>query len=137
MAISIAEAAQRLVEAGLAMAGRYERGTTGVGGKWFSAASKAEDNFKVGMSAALARGAFGKGIQEAGASSYDEGVRSKGVMNWPTGMQAAGPKYQRKIQKFSGLWGAALPTPRGARGSANNLKRMSENVDRFMKTAGK
>jgi len=135
--ITAEEAATRLEEAGLSMSGRYQRGTEGAGSKWLSGASKAEDNYKEGITKSLARGSFAKGIQEAGASAYDEGVRTKGVHNWPTGMQSAGPKYARKVAKYTSLWGAALPTSRGSRGSVQNMKRMQENVERFLRTAGK
>lgn len=134
--ISLEEAARRLESAGTNFADRYEAGTRGKGGAWFSQASSAGKNFEAGIRRAITENKFEKGVREAGAESYEAGVRNKGVTNWPTGMSVAGEKYQRKTEKFSRLWGAALPTPRGARRSPNNLKRMAENVDRFIKAAG-
>lgn len=135
--VSVEEAANRLEEAGINFADRYAKGVEGAGGKWHSAASKAGKNYEVGVTQAMQRDAFQKGIQEAGASAYDEGVRTKGVTNWPTGMQVAGAKYARKIQKFATLWDAPLATPKGARRSPQNIKRMQENAERFIRVAGK
>lgn len=134
--ISVQEAADRLADAGLRLRDRYERGTAGKGGRWVGAAAVASKNFKDGMSEFLAKGDLGKAMQEAGGGAYDEGVRNKGVLNWPTGMAAGAAKYTRKVGKFAALWNQPLPTPKGAKRSPNNIKRISENIDRFQKARG-
>ena len=52
--ISPQEAAQRLTEAGLRLSDRYQRGTQGKGGKWFSGASGAEENYNQGVQQGIA-----------------------------------------------------------------------------------
>src|SRR3990167_1321858 len=128
MSVSPQEAAKRLADAGFNFGDRYRAGATGKGSKWQQGASSASENYKAGISKALSENRFEKGVSDAGASSYDEGERSKGANNWGPGMQAGQSKYLRKIQPFSGLWDTSLPTPRGARGSAANFSRMSENA---------
>ncbi len=132
--ISIQEAAQRLENAGFNFADRYQKGTQGKGGDWFEGASNAQPNWEAGVSRAAAEDRFSKGVRAAGANAYDEGIRIKGVANWPTGMGTAGTKYIRKTQPYQLLWDAALPTPRGAKRSPANVKRMQENVERFQRT---
>lgn len=134
--ITAQEAAARLESAGFANAARYTKGVQGKGGAWFSGASKAGANYQQGVQAAIAADKFGKGVRDAGAAAYDSGVQQKGSQNWPTGMQQAGDKYQRKIAKFVPLWDQALPTPGGAKRSPANVKRMQENMDRFVRTSG-
>ena len=134
--ISLQEASKRLTEAGFAFSQRYQRGTQGKGGKWVSGASAAEKNFEDGMNRALRDKSWKKGINSAGAGAYDTGVQTKGVANWPTGMSLAGPKYERKTGKFASLWTQPLSTPRGARNSPQNRKRMEENVARFERAKG-
>jgi hypothetical protein len=112
-------------------------GTQGKGAAWEQSKARAKTNFQPAMQEALAKGSYGTGLDKASGSDYDNGVRNKGRANWSVGMQAAETKYLKKIQPFTQLWGAALPTAGGARGSANNLKRMTENVERFRKAAGK
>lgn len=129
--ISPQEAARRLSSAGFNFADRYQAGVEGKGSEWQRGASAASGNYTAGIQRALAENAFEKGVSRAGASRYDDGVRTKGINNWPTGMQLAEDRYIEGIQPFQGLWDAALPTARGPKGSPANLKRMTENVQRF------
>ena len=115
---------------------RYRRGASGKGGKWQTGAGAAEQNFQEGIQRALATKAFSKGVSEAGASAYDQGVANKGVNNWGTGLQVSGDKYARKTGKYAALWNQPLATPRGAKRSASNLKRMTDNVARFIAAKG-
>ena len=134
--ITVQEAAQRLAEAGVRLSDRYQRGASGKGGRWQSAAAGAETNYQQGVTEAIAKKSFSKGVSDAGAAAYDQGVSGKGVLNWPTGMQVAGDKYARKTQKFAGLWNQPLATPRGSRRSPANRKRIDENIDRFVRAKG-
>ena len=136
MAVTLQEAQTRLEEAGLRLGDRYARGASGKGQKWASGAAAAEANYTEGVQRSIAQKRFSKGVSEAGPTSYDEGVRNKGAQNWPTGMQQAGPKYARKTAKFSQLWAQPLATPRAARRSPQNSKRILENIERFSKAAG-
>lgn len=134
--ITLAEAAQRLTEAGTRLSDRYGRGTQGKGQRWASGAAGSEANWAAGVQDAIGKKSFSRGVSDAGAGSYEAGVSRKGVLNWPTGMQMAGDEYTRKTQKFAALWNQPLPTPRGTRRSAANKQRMAQNVDRFEKAKG-
>lgn len=129
--ISPQEAADRLTEAGLRLTDRYSRGTQGKGQKWASGAAASEGNYEAGVQAAISAKRFGKGISAAGGAAYDEGVRNKGTNNWGSGLQMSGSKYIKKIQPYVALWSASLPTPRGAKGSPQNEKRVLDNIKRF------
>jgi hypothetical protein len=133
MSVSAQEAARRLREAGTMRSDRYAMGTEGKGSKWESSKGRAKSNFQPAMQAALSSGAYDKGLDRASASDYDSGVRNKGRANWSVGMQSAEAKYTKNISPFVSLWSAPLPTAGGPRGSAQNIKRMTENVERFRK----
>lgn len=134
--ITVQEAAQRLAEAGIRLSDRYQRGASGKGGRWQSATAAAEGNYQQGVTEAIGKKTFSKGVAEAGASAYDQGVSTKGVLNWPTGMQLSGDKYARKVGKFAALWNQPLATPHGSRRSPANRKRIDENIDRFVRAKG-
>ena len=134
--ISASEAAARLTQSGFNTQDRYQKGVSGKGSVWASRTGASEANWQAGVQEAISKKKFARGVSEAGASGYEQGVTSKGVANWPTGMQQAGDKYQKKIAKFQPLWDQSLPTPRGARRSPNNMKRIQDNMDRFVRTAG-
>lgn len=135
MAITVTEAARRLAESGTVAGRRYQDGVRGKGSDWQAGAAAGEDNFVAGIQRAISEGSFGKGVAEAGAQAYTEGVENKGVRNFPQGLASAGPKYMRKVQKFAGLWGSPLPTPRGAKRSGANLQRVQENIQRMINAA--
>ena len=110
--ISAQEAASRLSAAGFNNQERYKKGVSGKGSVWASRTTNAEANYNAGVQQAITSKKFAKGVSDAGASGYEQGVTTKGVTNWPTGMQMAGDKYQKKIAKFQTLWDQPLPTPR-------------------------
>ena len=134
---SLEMAKARFAEAAFSRSDRYAEGTKGKGSKWESSKARAKANFKPAMQEALSNGAYDKGLDSANASTYDQGVRDKGVNNWPVGMQAGADAFGKNVQPFVQLWDAELPTAGGQRRSAQNLKRMSENVARFISAAGK
>lgn len=137
MSVSAQEAGRRLREAGTLRSDRYQMGTEGKGSVWESSKARAKTNFVPAMQEALAKKSYESGIDKANGSDYDSGVRNKGRANWSVGMQSAEAKYAKNIQTFVPLWSQSLPTAGGARGSAANMKRMTENAERFRKAAGK
>jgi len=137
MSVSLEQAQQRFAEAGFSRADRYQMGTEGKGQVWQGSKNRAKANFTPAMQEALQKDAYGKGLDQADASDYDRGVRDKGVNNWPVGMQASADKFGERINKFVPLWEQGLPTAAGPRRSGANMKRMAENVQRFITAAGK
>ncbi|MCI0619648.1 hypothetical protein L0Y40_01265 [Candidatus Wolfebacteria bacterium] len=131
------QAKDRFSDAAFSRAGRYQEGAQGKGSKWNAAKGRAKTNFVPAMQEALQKDAYGKGLDRAQASDYDNGIQDKGVNNWPVGMQAGADKYAARVQKFTTLWSESLPTAPGNRRSASNIKRMTENVQRFITAAGK
>lgn len=137
MSVSISEARQRFEDAGFQRADRYEQGTEGKGSAWAAAKGRAKTNFAPAMQEVLSKDLFGKGLDKADAGDYDRGVRDKGIQNWGTGMQTGGSKWENRVQKFVTLWDQALGTAPGPKRSAANMKRMTENVQRFVTASGK
>lgn len=134
--VDINEAKRRFEEAGISRSDRYEVGVQGKGNAWAASKARAKSNYVPAMQEALQKNSYEKGLDKADASDYDQGVQTKGVANWGVGMQAGSDKYQQNTQKYANLWGQSLPTARGPRRSANNLKRMTENVQRFIAAKG-
>ena len=137
MAATPQQAKERFADAGFSRVSRYEDGTRNKGQKWEGSKARAKTNFIPAMQEALQKDSFGKGLDKANASDYDSGIRDKGVNNWPVGMQAGADKFGERVAPFVPLWDASLPTAAGPRRSAANIKRMTENVARFISAAGK
>ena len=137
MAVSVQVARQRFEDAGFQRADRYEAGTKGKGNEWAASKGRAKVNYTPAMQEVLSKNLYEKGLDRADAGDYDRGIRDKGIANWGTGLQAGGVKWEKRIAKFVALWDQPLKTPGGPKRSANNLKRMAENVQRFIDASGK
>ena len=137
MSITVQEAQRRFEDAGFQRADRFEVGTQGKGGAWAASKSRAKTNFAPAMAEVLSKDLFAKGLDKADAGDYDRGIKDKGIANWGTGMQAGGSKWGERVQPFVALWDQDLSTAPGPKRSANNLKRMTENVQRFITASGK
>lgn len=135
--ITLEQAKARFSDAGFTRSDRYQQGTQGKGQKWNASKARAKSNFTPAMQEALQRDSYGKGLDSADANTYDSGVQNKGVNNWPVGMQASADKFAARVGKFVPLWDQSLPTTAGPKRSAANIKRMTENVQRFVTAAGK
>ncbi|MBI4133040.1 hypothetical protein HY478_00340 [Candidatus Uhrbacteria bacterium] len=137
MAISIQEARRRFEDAGFQRADRFETGAKGKGSVWAAAKARAKTNFAPAMQEVLSKKLYDTGVDAADATDYDRGITDKGIPNWQTGMQTGGTKWEKRTGKFVSLWNQALPTSGGPKRSASNLKRMAENVQRFITASGK
>jgi len=137
MSVSLQEARRRFEDAGFQRADRFEAGTEGKGSAWAASKGRAKTNFAPAMAEVLSKNLFDKGLDKADAGDYDRGIRDKGIANWGTGMQAGGTKWEDRVQPFVSLWDQDLGTAPGPKRSAANLKRMTENVQRFIKASGK
>lgn len=132
MAKDLNTAVEGFRDAGISRSDNYRKGTAGKGGAWNSAKSRAKSNFAPAMQEVLSKKTYESGLDRANASDYDAGVQNKGIANWGVGMQASGDKYAKGVQPFVPLWSQSLTTSRGPKRSANNIKRMTENVQRFI-----
>lgn len=118
-----ATAAQKFSTRAQAAAPDYANGVRGSGGRWHDAAKASEDNWKQGVTAAASRGAFGKGIDKAGASKFENNAATLGSQRYPTGVANAAPAYQKGVDPYlNALRSATLP-PRGPKGSPQNQQR--------------
>lgn len=130
---SAQEFARRFAEEGSAKSGNYGAGTKGKGSVWVAKADtdEAEKNFNLGVTEAVTKKTYRKGVRRAGAQAYDTGTQDKGVLNWPTGILTAQKKMADRITPFVNEWVKPLPTPKGRSRSAANTKRIEENRKRF------
>ena len=92
-----------------------------------AAAIAAKSAWQAGLTAAFAAGAFEKGLSRSGKQGWQAGVQQKGEANYSTGVnaQAALGKYTTNSGRFDAARGAASNSPRGPKGSPQNLQRVS------------
>lgn len=101
-----------------------ERSTT-----WEERTSDAEGRYEEGVSEALGRKAFGKGVSKAGLSKWKEGVAKKGVTRWGPGVRVAVDDYAKGFAPFADTIRATTLPERYAKGDPRNYERVKAMGD--------
>jgi hypothetical protein len=91
---------------------------------WAAATSASEHAWQAGVQDAVARGAFGKGVQKAGDAKWQQGVATKGVQRFAPGVQAAQARYDEGFAPYRAAIEAITLPARGRRGDPANLERV-------------
>lgn len=103
--------------------GDYKSGVESAGQDWQARTLAAEDNYAQGVTAAIGRKAFGKGVNEAGAARYQKRAAELGPARYQTGVAAAQDDYARGVAPYlDAVRNMDLP-PRGPRRSPQNMNR--------------
>lgn len=103
----------------------YESGVRNPSVPWAQAATASQPSYEAGVTAAISRKAYGKGIAQAGDARWAKGAIEKGPARYAQGVQLAEGDYaQRMAPVLDTIARTDLP-PRGPRGSAQNLQRMT------------
>jgi hypothetical protein len=87
----------------------------------------AKELYKLGVTNAIARGSYEKGLGKSGKAGWLNGIDQKGEANYQTGVMSEGArnKYATESARFDGARNAASSLPRGAKGSQANLARVA------------
>lgn len=101
----------------------YVQGAEGTQRDQAAAAIAAKANYAAGVTAAITRGAYEKGLQASGKAGWLEGVRRKGQNRFAEGVAAGQLKYATNSGKYDAARGAADALPRGPKGSEANYAR--------------
>ena len=104
-------------------AGEYQSGVQNPRRSWSQATSDAAENYNSGVSEAISRGAFAKGVQEAGDDKWRRGAIEKGVSRWPQGVRLGRSSYQQGFSKYHGVIAGLSLNPKGPTGDPRNYER--------------
>ena len=91
----------------------------------------AKEIYKQALMDSFERDDYAEGLQRSGQAGWKAGVSEKGYRNFSTGVSAtsARAKYSANSGKYDSARSAADSLPRGARGSAQNLERVTAVVN--------
>jgi len=107
--------------------GRTEDYAAGIGAPrkdWATVTAAAEPAYKAGVQAAMTRGAFGKGVAEAGTAKWQGRSLTVGVERWGPGVLAAVDAYERGFSKYRDVIERLRLPPRYPVGDARNYERV-------------
>lgn len=94
------------------------------GSDWEGPASASASAYQQGVTAAIGRGAFERGVRSAGNQKWLQAAQSKGVERFPGGVAGAQAEYQAGFSDYHGVISGITLPPRGPRGAEGNLERV-------------
>lgn len=96
---------------------------------WATAAASAESAYEAGVTQAIAKKRFGKGVKMAGDAAWQEGAVQKGTSRWGPGVTLAEPKYRVGFSPYRDAIERTTLPPRYARRDPRNLDRVKAIVN--------
>jgi len=129
VAVKVTDAAtgsRRFAQRGAAAAGDYAEGVRGAGQDWQQGAVAAADNYNAGVQEAITRNAFARGVQQAGASKYEQKATTVGARRFPEGVREAGPAWEQATAPFLQTIAALTLEPRRPKGDPANFRRVEQ-----------
>lgn len=110
-------------------AGDYAAGIAAPRRSWAAATKAAEPAYQEGVTKAIGRKAFGKGVAKAGDEKWQRKASIRGVANWGPGIADAKGDYSAGFAPYHGAISAAVLPPRYARRDPRNMLRCKAIVD--------
>jgi len=101
----------------------YRKGIQNPKKDWETEAIKAKETWKTAITQAAARGAYSKGVTEAGTAKWKRGATLKGPGRFAEGVQIATPDYEKGFSKFHDIISKTELPPRYPAGDPRNLER--------------
>lgn len=96
---------------------------------WGAATAAAESAYEAGVTAAIAKKRFGKGVKAAGTEAWQRGAVEKGTARWGPGVTMAQDKYARNFAPYRDAIERVTLPPRYARRDPRNLERVKSVVN--------
>lgn len=102
----------------------YEDGVRNPVKDWAKETAAANDAYKAGVTAAVAKDRFMKGVQKAGTEKWKRKATEVGPARFSQGVQVAQPDYEKGFAPYrETIEKTALP-PRFAKGDPRNIDRV-------------
>ena len=112
-------------------AGEYQSGVQNPRRSWSQATGDAAENYNAGVTEAMSRGAFAKGVANAGDEAWRKGAVEKGVSRWPQGVRLGKSSYQQGFAPYHAAISGLTLSPRGPKGDPRNYDRVREIGERL------
>ena len=101
----------------------YTTGVEGTQKDWATNTANAQEAWRSGVTQAAARGAFGKGVRDAGTQKWRANASSKGSKRYGPGVSVAQPDYTSGFTPYLSVISSLTLTARQAKGSPSNYAR--------------
>lgn len=92
---------------------------------WATETKAAEGAYEAGIAASLADKRFGKGVDRAGTSKWQQGAIEKGVSRWAQGVGVSQAAYEQGVKPYFDVISRITLPKRGPKGDPNNIQRVA------------
>lgn len=107
----------------------YRAGVEAPRKDWGVATVASESAYEAGVTQAIAKKRFGKGVKQAGTETWQRGAIEKGTARWGPGVTIAEPKYSRNFAPYRDAIERCTLPPRFSRRDPRNLERVKAIVN--------
>lgn len=125
---SIDQISKKWAEVTPMRSGSYADGIANPRRSWKAGALAAESSYEDGVTAAIGRKAFGKGVAKAGDEKWARKASVNGVQRWGPGVREAEGDYAAGFAPYRDAIASVKLSPRYARRDPRNLKRVEDVV---------
>lgn len=92
---------------------------------WQAAASAGEKNYEQGVTSAISRKSYGKGVKNAGDAAWQKGATTKGPGRFAEGAAGAAGDFSDGYAPYQQAIASLTLPERGPKGSPANLQRVN------------
>lgn len=96
---------------------------------WAVATAASEGAYEAGVTQAIAKKRFGKGVKAAGTATWQDGAVTKGTTRWGPGVTLSMDKYAKNFAPYRDAIERVTLPPRYARRDPRNLERVKAVVN--------
>lgn len=105
--------------------GDYAAGIANPRRPWAASTKAAESSYEAGVTKAIGRKAFGKGVSKAGDEKWQRKASTRGTANWGPGVAEAKGDYAAGFAPYHSAISACVLPPRFARRDPRNMARVT------------
>jgi hypothetical protein len=92
---------------------------------WATETKNAETRYQAGVTSAISRKAFGKGVSKAGTSKWQSMSIAKGPSRWSEGIGLSGEAYREGFEPYARVLSSLSLPERGHKGDPKNIARVT------------
>jgi hypothetical protein len=112
-----------------AAAPEYKTGVDTTTADWAALTVAAGENYEQGVTQAISRKAFQKGVTAKGTQGWKDKASTVGASRYGTGVSGAGSAYAAGFAKSAQILSSLTLPPRGPKGAPQNIQRVQTVAD--------
>lgn len=103
----------------------YQQGVTNPSKDWKTETKASESRYEAGVAAAITKKRFGKGVDAAGTSKWQEKAIEKGTVRWGPGVQVAQSDMASGFEPFRNVIAGLNLPQKYPKGDPRNIQRVA------------